>query len=378
MSEDNKKNNEIKQNTSKEENRNDKNINSFSNRRDIRYTKSVNKNSEYLEKKQDEEYKEKIKYKENWKSKLSFRIISLILIITFICITIHIEMQSLKNNQESRESAVQITSNLYNSMYSLQDSWNTMYYFYQSGDLFNILNCRKNKAQNKKNDDDNLLVLYKDRIDKNIPINELNSVGCNKKITVNLAIKDDVDQDIEKDKEAYSFIIGEEPIDLLSKYPLLKYAIYKLKIGEKATIVARQHLARRNKIKKTTIYSLEILNQNNSLNIDKIIPHIIYNENAGKLNIKNQLTCNSNVNIKYTVRDVDGNELYKSDLIKINIGSGMFNTFIEQLLLKTHIGEEIKIFLSKKLHTPTPLLPKELFNNRDIIILDIQLYNIVN
>ena len=366
MSEDNKKNNEIKQNTSKEENINDKNINSFSNRRDIRYTKSVNKNSEYLEKKQDEEYKEKIKYKENWKSKLSFRIISLILIITFICITIHIEMQSLKNNQESRESAVQITSNLYNSMYSLQDSWNTMYYFYQSGDLFNILNCRKNEAQNKKNDDDNLLVLYKDRIDKNIPINELNSVGCNKKITVNLAIKDDVDQDIEKDKEAYSFIIGEEPIDLLSKYPLLKYAIYKLKIGEKATIVARQHLARRNKIKKTTIYSLEILNQNDSLNIDKIIPHIIYNENAGKLNIK------------YTVRDVDGNELYKSDLIKINIGSGMFNTFIEQLLLKTHIGEEFKIFLSKKLHTPTPLLPKELFNNRDIIILDIQLYNIVN
>lgn len=339
-------------------------------------TKNIEDNNEFLEKQKEEQIEHNSKYKETTKSKWCFRILALVIIIMFICGTIFIEMERLKKNPESRETAIAIANNFSNSMVSLQDSWNTIYYFYQSGDLFNILNCRQNinKNHSRNNDKDNLIVLYRDRIDKNTNINLLKDVSCGQKIYVYLEKKQDIEQSSSNNKELYSFVVGEEPVELLTKFPLLQYAIYKLKIGEKATFVARQQLSQRTKLKNQTIYNMEIISQDNHNLSNRLPPYIIYNENIGKIDIKGQTICNSNLNIKYTITDIDENPLYVSDIVKINIGSGLFNPAIEHLLLKTHSHEEIKIFLSKKFYQPSKYLPENLFNNREVVIINIKIY----
>ncbi len=340
------------------------------------FTKKIEDNNEFLEQQETELAKGKSKYKETVKSKWCFRILSIVIIIMFICGTIFIEMDRLKQNPESRDAAIKITNDFYNSMASFQDSWNTIYYFYQTGDLFNILNCRQNINKNhtgSSNEHDSLIVLYRDRIDKKINKNLLKDVSCGQKIYVNLEEKVDIEQSSSNNKELYSFVVGEEPIELLTKFPLLQYAIYKLKIGEKATFIARQQLSRKTKIKKQTIYNMEIIGQDNNLS-NKLPPYIIYNENIGKLDIKLQTICNSNLNIKYTITDADENQLYASNIVKINIGSGLFNPAIEQILLKTHSHEEVKIFLTKKFYQPSKYLPENLFNNRELVIINIIIY----
>lgn len=340
-----------------------------------RVSSKISDNEEFKEDLQQKKNKEITKYKETFVSIWGFRIFVVLFVSFVIATTIHIEMQNLKKDKASKDTAVQMTEDFYNAMKSAQDAWNTMYYFYQSGDLFDILQCRKAKDYKNNDDSDNLVVLYKKSINKNINDELKKDIQCNKKTYINVGIKESV-EDVAENKELQSFMIGEEPIDLLSKYPLIKYALYNLKNGEKATFVALQNVStKKNSLKQQTIYELELLNQDNYDN-NKLLPPYMLDNSSKKafLDISKQITCGSLVLATLEIKNAQGKTLYKPEgMIKFIVGKNTFNTAIENLLLKLKSSQKVKIFLTNNFFENSKIIPNQLFQKNQLLIIDLHL-----
>ena len=293
-----------------------------------------------------------------------------------ICIgVIHLEFKEMKKDKNLRADAITMTSNIQNAMSELQNSWDTMYYFYQSGELFNILNCKKRNNGEDKNDNDNLIVLYRNVVNKSIFDGQYSDMQCGRQISINVGLKDNVDE-INVDKKPYNFVLGEEPIKLLETYPLIKYALYQLKLGESATFVASKKVSNKSLRKKQTIYEVELVNQDNQYSNSKI-PYIINNKTNKFLNIKNQITCNSVVMLTYDIYDINMNKIYNSTRpINVKIGNGNFNKKIENILIKASANDNVMVFLTKQNYNFSNYIPQSLFENNDIIILDIKIIGV--
>ena len=337
-----------------------------------RVRKHVAENEEFKERKKQEN---DIKTRQNdggEKGKCLFRFVSFFALM-MICIgVIHLEFKEMKKDKNLRADAITMTSNIQNAMSELQNSWDTMYYFYQSGELFNILNCKKRNNGEDKNDNDNLIVLYRNVVNQSIFDGKYSDVQCGKQISINVGLKDNVDE-INVDKKPYNFVLGEEPIKLLETYPLIKYALYQLKLGESATFVASKKVSNKSLRKKQTIYEVELVNQDNQYSNSKI-PYIINNKTNKFLNIKNQITCNSVVMLTYDIYDINMNKIYSSTRpINVKIGNGNFNKKIENILIKASANDNVMVFLTKQNYNFSNYIPQSLFENNDIIILDIKI-----
>lgn len=336
-----------------------------------RVRKHVAENEEFKERKKQEN---DIKTRQNdggEKGKCLFRFVSFFALM-MICIgVIHLEFKEMKKDKNLRADAITMTSNIQNAMSELQNSWDTMYYFYQSGELFNILNCRK-QSDSEKNNNDNLIVLYRNVVNKSIFDGQYSDMQCGRQISINVGLKDNVDE-INVDKKPYNFVLGEEPIKLLETYPLIKYALYQLKLGESATFVASKKVSNKSLRKKQTIYEVELVNQDNQYSNSKI-PYIINNKTNKFLNIKNQITCNSVVMLTYDIYDINMNKIYSSTRpINVKIGNGNFNKKIENILIKASANDNVMVFLTKQNYNFSNYIPQSLFENNDIIILDIKI-----
>lgn len=340
-----------------------------------RVRKHVAENEEFKERKKQEN---DIKTRQNdggEKGKCLFRFVSFFALM-MICIgVIHLEFKEMKKDKNLRADAITMTSNIQNAMSELQNSWDTMYYFYQSGELFNILNCKKRNNGEDKNDNDNLIVLYRNVVNKSIFDGQYSDMQCGRQISINVGLKDNVDE-INVDKKPYNFVLGEEPIKLLETYPLIKYALYQLKLGESATFVASKKVSNKSLRKKQTIYEVELVNQDNQYSNSKI-PYIINNKTNKFLNIKNQITCNSVVMLTYDIYDINMNKIYNSTRpINVKIGNGNFNKKIENILIKASANDNVMVFLTKQNYNFSNYIPQSLFENNDIIILDIKIIGV--
>ena len=335
----------------------------------------VSDNKEFIDRHNEESNDKKITYKYNETGKWLFRIFSLFALIILCICTIHFEFQAMKKDKTLRADAITMTTNIHNATTELQNSWDTMYYFYQSGELFNILNCRKKNNDNTKNDNDNLIVLYRNIINENIFDGRYSDLQCGQQISINVGLKDNVDE-INADKQPYTFTIGEEPIHLLEKYPLIKYALYQLKLGESATFVASKKISNKSFRKQQTIYEVELVGQEGQYN-NSTIPYIINSKTNKFINIKNQITCNSVIMLVYDIYDVNMNKIYTSQKpINIKIGKGNFNKKIENILVKASANDKVMVFLTKQNYTFSNYIPQSLFDKNDIIVIEIKVIGV--
>ena len=331
-------------------------------------------NKEFIERKNSEDNTERQKHDNNT-GKWLFRIFSLLALI-IVCIgTIHLEFQAMKKDKTLRADAITMTSNIHNATTELQNSWDTIYYFYQSGELFNILNCKKRNNGEDKNNNDNLIVLYRNVVNQNIFDGKYSDVQCGKQISINVGLKDNVDE-INVDKQPYTFTIGEEPIKLLETYPLIKYALYQLKLGESATFVASKQMSNRSIRKKQIIYEVELVGQDNQYSNSKI-PYIINSKTNKFINIKNQITCSSIATLTYDIYDINMNKIYTSQKpIDVKIGKGKFNKKIENILIKASANDKVMVFLTKQNYNFSNYIPQSLFDNNDIIVIEIKVIGV--
>ena len=331
-------------------------------------------NREFIDRKNSEDNAEQQKHDNNT-GKWLFRIFSLFALITLCVGIIHLEFQAMKKDKTLRADAVTMTSNIHNAMTELQNSWDTIYYFYQSGELFNILNCKKRNNGEDKNDNDNLIVLYRNVVNQSIFDGKYSDVQCGKQISINVGLKDNVDE-INVDKQPYTFTIGEEPIKLLEKYPLIKYALYQLKLGESATFVASKQMSNRSIRKKQIIYEVELVGQDNQYSNSKI-PYIINSKTNKLKNIKNQITCSSVATLAYDIYDINMNKIYTSQKpIDVKIGKGKFNKKIENILIKASANDKVMVFLTKQNYNVSNYIPQSLFDNNDIIVIEIKVIGV--
>ena len=332
-------------------------------------------NSEFIDRKNTEDNTERRKHNNDDTGKWPFRIFSLFALIMLCVVTIHLEFQAMKKDKTLRADAITMTSNIHNAMTELQNSWDTMYYFYQSGELFNILNCKQKNNGEDKNNNDNLIVLYRNVVNQSIFDGKYSDLQCGERIGINVGIKDSVDE-VNVDKQPYTFIIGEEPIKLLEKYPLIKYALYQLKLGESATFVASKQMSNKSIRKQQTIYEVELVGQENQYSNSKI-PYIINSKTNKFINIKNQITCNSIVTLGYDVYDINMNKIYTSQKpIDVKIGKGKFNKKIENILIKASANDNVMVFLTKQNYNVSNYIPQNLFDNNDIIVLEMKIIGV--
>lgn len=332
-------------------------------------------NREFIDRKNSEDNAERKNRNNNDTGKWLFRIFSLFLLILICAGIIHLEFQAMKKDKTLRADAITMTSNIHNAMTELQNSWDTMYYFYQSGELFNILNCRKKHNGGDKNDNDNLVVLYRNVLNQSVFNGQYSDIQCGKQISINVGLKDNVDE-INVDKQPYTFTIGEEPIKLLETYPLIKYALYQLKLGESATFVASKQMSKNSIRKKQTIYEVELVGQDNQYSNSKI-PYIVNSKMNKFLNIKNQITCSSVATLAYDIYDINMNKIYTSQKpIDVKIGKGKFNQKIENILIKASANDKVMVFLTKQNYNVSNYIPQSLFDVNDIIVLDIKIIGV--
>ncbi len=335
--------------------------------------------------------------------KWTFRIIAVIVIMAFCCIVIHVEFNNMKKNDITRESALQIANQITRSIEALQDAWNTIYYFYQTGNLFKILKCSSMSSTKQTKQKNILLRLYDEKIcdnntncalknsntsEKDIDSTNKNDddyVRCGSDITINIGLKDEVYKHPTNYKK-YTFSLGSEPLEILENYPFVKHALATMKIGERTTFIAIPMEQKILKQRRQTMYEIAVHtdsknktgadNKQNSNNIPLYFP---IREGNEKFVIDDRITCGSIVSFIYDIYDINGKKIgADNEINKIKVGSKKLSVGIEQLMLRMSVGDRYKIFVTKNMHKNTDFFPSTLFNDRDAIIFDISIVNVQN
>lgn len=327
--------------------------------------------------------KSKDKNQETSLSKWSFRVGSVFFIILFCYFVIRLEFRNLRNNRDARDAAERMMSDIESSIEKIQDAWNTMYYFYQTGDLMNIMKCAmpiKNKQVNQEN---TLLTMYREDLktqktvkDDNEKIfNDTIGVRCGGNITINIGKKDDIYSHPINGK-TYIFKLGEEPLELLENYPFVKEALTRLRFGEKATFIAIPAEKKTFKFQKHVIYEMSIpyLPSTEIMNIPLYMP---INKSDKKFEVNDSVVCGSVVQFFINIKDINGkNILLSNKLEKVKVGSGLLNYNIEQIMTQMRVGERYKILLTKQMFKKTDILNYDLFKNNEILIVDLIIVNV--
>ena len=331
-----------------------------------------------------EEEKQENKYQETVLTKWIFRIGAVLVIMFFCFIIIRFEFRELAENQHARDSAERMVDDIERASENLQDAWNTIYYFYQTGDLFRIMRCPSVMKSNTSGQEDTLLVFYREDIetqqttdnsDITADFRDVKSVRCGGNITINIGLKKEIHKH-PKDSKNYTFKLGEEPLELLEKYPFVKDALTRLRFGEKATFVALPVEKKIFKPKKNTIYEMSIPNLP-STEVTNVPLHMFVNKSDEKFSIVNHVVCGSIVYFLFKITDISGNVLVSSrKMEKIKIGSGLFNDYIEQIMTRMRVGDRCKILLTKKMFHPTDILNNNIMKNNDIVVVDIVIANV--
>jgi len=313
---------------------------------------------------------------------------SLVLILGLI---IHIEFKSLKEEETTRDAAIKITENLRSSAAAIQDAWKTMYYFYKTGDLFKILRCSKGRTSIfDREPGDSLAHIFKRPIDENVRPEDakLNPIACDKPLSINIQMKKGIDKKMDN-PEPYTYVPGNEPLELLKKYPLIQYAVPKLKIGEKAVFVAMPQKTSGQKFKSKYIYEIELPIQKGKNVYNKLPTWVPIQLKEKSINVIDTVICNSIVAVNMNIYNGLGQLLYETfdsskqidnlkDIkpFKFRMGAGEFNEYIEQILLGLSTGDKIKIFLTKNFMQTTPFFNQSAFDNQELLIIDLQILGV--
>ncbi len=330
-----------------------------------------------------DEKENKNQYQETVLSRWVFRICAIFFIILFCYFIIHLEFNNLKNSRETRESAEKITSNIDSSIEKIQDAWNTMYYFYQTGDLMKIMKCAmpiKNKSINQEN---TLLMLYREDIktkktskdDSNMFFNDIKNVSCGGNITINVGLKNDI-YDYPIENKTYTFKLGEEPLELLEKYIFIKEALSRLHFGEQATFIALPAEKKMFKFQKHKIYELSIPYMPSTEIVNTPL-YMAVNKSDEKFSVDDRVVCGSVVQFLLSITDINGKKVFLQKKIgKVKVGSGLLNDSIEQIMTQMKVGERYKILLTKQMFKKTPLLNDNFFHDNEIVIVDLVIANV--
>ena len=323
-------------------------------------------------------------YKETSLSKWIFRIIAVASIILLCFLTIKFEFHKLKNDKKSRDSAEKMLKDIKDSIESLQDAWNTIYYFYQTGDLIKIMKCSLSSKTESIKQENTLLMMYREDIktqktvkenDDITKFNDTKNVRCKGNVTINIGLKNDI-YSHPKNSKSYTFRLGEEPLELLEKYPFIKEALGRLRIGERATFIALPAKKATFKPQERTIYEMSIPNIP-STEATNIPLHMSVNKNDDKFEIDNRVVCGSVVSFLFKITDINGNNIYLPNKIeRVKVGSGLLNDNIEQVMTKMRIGDRYKILLTKQMFKPTEILNENFFKKNEIIIFDLIIVNV--
>ena len=313
---------------------------------------------------------------------------SLVLILGLI---IHIEFKSLKEEETTRDAALKITENLRSSAAAIQDAWKTMYYFYKTGDLFKILRCSKGRTSIfDREPGDSLAHIFKRPIDENVRPEDakLNPIACDKPLSINIQMKKGIDKKMDN-PEPYTYVPGNEPLELLKKYPLIQYAVPKLKVGEKAVFVAMPQKTSGQKFKSKYIYEIELPIQKGKNVYNKLPTWVPIHLKEKSINVIDTVICNSIVAVNMNIYNGLGQLLYETfdsskqidnlkDIkpFKFRMGAGEFNDYIEQILLGLSAGDKIKIFLTKNFMQTTPFFNQSAFDNQELLIIDLQILGV--
>ena len=313
-----------------------------------------------------------------------FRICSLVLILITVCWVIRWEFRQLANNKDARKSIETIVSELSRSIENLQDAWNTMYYFHQTGDLMKIIKCPMSNKHNTNNNENTLLMLYREDLgtkqmvlgkDLVADFGDVKHVRCGGNVTIEIGLKEDINQR-PKNTERYTFKTGEEPIALLERYPFVKYAIGRLRYGERATFIALPAEKKLFIPKKQTIYEMSVP-MLPSTEITDLPLHMHINKNDDKFAINDRVVCGSVVHILFKITDIEGKVIMQTlKMEKLKVGSGNFNDDMEQILTQMRTGDRYKIILTKQMFRKTDILNKDLFKENDIVIVDLTVVNV--
>ena len=332
--------------------------------------------------------------KTKWKrrgKKLFNKLCKFTSLVFILGLIIHIEFKSLKEEETTRDTALKITENLRSSSEAIQDAWKTMYYFYKTGDLFKILRCSKGRTNIfDKEPGDSLAYIFKRPIDDNIRVEDakLNPIACDKPLSINIQMKKGIDKKM-NNPEPYTYVPGNEPLELLKKYPLIQYAVPKLKVGEKAVFIAMPQKTSGQKFKSKYIYEIELPIQKGRNTYDKLPTWVPIYITEKSINVTNTVICNSIVALNMSIYNGLGQLLYDTldttkqvdnvkDIkpFKFRMGAGELNDYIEQILLGLSAGDKIKIFLTKNFMQTTPFFNQSAFDNQELLIIDLQIMGV--
>lgn len=356
-------------------------------------TDDVKTKKEEVIKKEDKEdtiEDTKTKWKRRGK-KLFDKLRKFTLLVIILGLIIHIEFNSLKKEETTRDTAIKITENLRSSAAAIQDAWKTMYYFYKTGDLFKILRCSKGKTSIfDREPGDGLAYIFKRPIDDNVKVEDakLNPIACDKPLSINIQLKKGIDKKMDN-PEPYTYVPGNEPLELLKKYPLIQYAVPKLKVGEKAVFVAMPQKISGQKFKSKYIYEIELPIQKGKNVYNKLPTWVPVHLKEKSINVIDTIICNSIVALNMNIYNGMGQTLYETfdstkqidnlkDIkpFKFRMGAGEFNEYIEQILLGLSAGDKIRIFLTKNFMQTTQFFNQSVFDNQELLIIDLQILGV--
>ena len=71
------------------------------------------------------------------------------------------------------------------------------------------------------------------------------------------------------------------------------------------------------------------------------------------------------------------NKIYTSQKpIDVKIGKGKFNKKIENILIKASANDKVMVFLTKQNYNFSNYIPQSLFDNNDIIVIEIKVIGV--
>ncbi len=332
---------------------------------------------------QNETINKGYEYKETRASKWAFRFLFLFSVIFACCLAIHFEFRAMKKNDNVRADAMKMTGYLSKTFEDLHDAWSIMYYFYKAGELFRIIRCPDVSPKKGVAQHNTLLTFYRERIedkdkeeDENFDRN-IYKIWCGEKITINIGLKNELYKHPE-DYNSYVFKLGEEPIEIIEKYPFVKDALNQIALGERATFVAIPTENNVLKLKKHTMY--EITAHLGDVNRKPLPLYSVVKEAEGNTTlIDTHVNCGSVVSFIYEIYSASGKLLKEErEIKKVRVGSGELSEGVEQILTKMSVGDRYRIFITKDeiKDGGSKIISNDLFKNDDILIFDIMVVNL--
>lgn len=325
----------------------------------------------------DKKDNKEIQYIETPITKWGFRIGSLLSILICCYLSIRFEFNKMKQEKEHREFTQKIAVNMENSMTALQDSWETMYYFYQTGDLFKILRCPNVQSKDENVEEDVLIRLFREKYDKKINDEDMFYPSCGEQVNIIIGTKSDP-YSKSQDLEQKTITIGQEPVEMIEKYTFLKYALKELKFGERATFMAIPKERTIIHTRKKRVYDLRIMMSPN-IKKEKIPTYVKLSQVDNKYSIANKSHCGSVVSFFYTIKNIDESIIGKQNIAgKAKIGEYKFNKGIEKVIENTKTNESYRIFLTKNFFEENTDFIREnpKIKDKDIVIIDLMVIGV--